>query len=43
MGTTDIRQLPGGYGMGSSTLYHWIEENMKKDAANDEPEHDVSM
>jgi hypothetical protein len=27
----DIRPLPLGYGMGSSTLLHWILENVKKD------------
>ena len=27
--TKDYRPLPYGYGHGSSTLYHWIEENKK--------------
>lgn len=31
--TRDYRELPGGYGFGSSTLYAWIENNMAKDAA----------
>ena len=31
--TRDYRELPGGYGFGSSTLYRWIEQNMAKDAA----------
>ena len=31
--TRDYRELPGGYGFGSSTLYAWIESNMAKDAA----------
>ena len=30
--TRDYRELPGGYGLGSSTLYKWIETNMAKDA-----------
>jgi len=29
--TRDLRPLPGGYGMGSSTLANWIMENMKRD------------
>jgi len=29
--TKDIRPLPGGFGMGSSTLAHWISNNLKKD------------
>lgn len=33
--TRDFRDLPGGYGKGSSTLANWITENMKKDAAKD--------
>ena len=28
---TDHVQLPGGFGMGSSTLAHWIQENMQQD------------
>lgn len=31
--TRDYRELPGGYGFGSSTLYRWIEQNMAEDAA----------
>ena len=30
--TRDIRPLPGGFGMGSSTLASWIEKNLKSDA-----------
>ncbi len=29
--TKDLRPLPGGYGMGSSTLARWIQENLDKD------------
>lgn len=29
--TRDIRELPGGYGMGSSTLANWITKNMEAD------------
>ncbi|MAG59879.1 hypothetical protein CMO96_03780 [Candidatus Woesebacteria bacterium] len=29
--TRDLKPLPGGFGMGSSTLAHWIGENIKKD------------
>lgn len=29
--TKDIRPLPAGFGMGSSTLAHWIVEHLKKD------------
>ena len=29
--TRDLRQLPGGYGMGSGTLANWIDNNMKLD------------
>ena len=32
--TKDIRPLPGGFGMGSSTLANWIKENMEEDKAN---------
>ncbi|MCA9215641.1 MAG: DUF5060 domain-containing protein, partial [Planctomycetales bacterium] len=32
--TRDLRELPGGYGRGSSTLARWIQENLDKDAAN---------
>jgi len=31
--TRDYRELPGGYGHGSSTLAKWIETNLAKDAA----------
>lgn len=31
--TMDYRPLPGGYGHGSSTMFHWIEEHMQGDAA----------
>jgi len=29
--TKDLRPLPGGFGMGSSTLAAWIEKNIKRD------------
>jgi hypothetical protein len=29
--TKDLRPLPGGYGMGSSTLAGWIKKNMERD------------
>ncbi|MFP6901621.1 MAG: protease inhibitor I42 family protein, partial [Opitutales bacterium] len=29
--TKDLRPLPGGYGMGSSTLAGWIRQNMERD------------
>lgn len=32
--TMDYGPLPGGYGMGSSTLANWIRRNMEADAAN---------
>ena len=32
--TKDIRPLPGGFGMGSSTLANWIKENIEEDKAN---------
>ena len=31
---TDHVKLPGGFGMGSSTLAHWIKENIEEDKAN---------
>ena len=34
IGTMDYRQLPGGYGWGSSTLANWIQRNMSKDASS---------
>ena len=33
MQTKDYRELPGGYGMGSSTLAQWIQGKMDEDAA----------
>ena len=33
MQTRDLRELPGGYGMGSGTLAAWITEKMAADAA----------
>lgn len=33
--TEDYRELPGGYGMGSSTKGNWIDENMHKDKTSD--------
>ena len=32
--TRDLVPLPGGYGQRSSTLAHWIQRNLGKDAAN---------
>ena len=32
--TKDMRPLPGGFGMGSSTLARWIGENLAKDKAD---------
>eukprot|EP00211_Chloroparvula_japonica_P020226 CAMPEP_0119133100 /NCGR_PEP_ID=MMETSP1310-20130426/12969_1 /TAXON_ID=464262 /ORGANISM="Genus nov. species nov., Strain RCC2339" /LENGTH=60 /DNA_ID=CAMNT_0007123775 /DNA_START=200 /DNA_END=382 /DNA_ORIENTATION=- len=29
--TRDLTTLPGGYGMGSSTLKRWIQEHLDKD------------
>lgn len=37
MQTKDLRQLPGGYGMGSGTLAKWITEKMAADAAEAGP------
>ena len=34
--TRDRRPLPGGYGMGSSTLAKWIQENLDRDEKADE-------
>jgi hypothetical protein len=31
--TTDLGELPGGYGVGSSTLAQWILQNMARDAS----------
>ncbi len=36
--TRDLRQLPGGYGMGSGTLARWIQQNLDKDAAGHKPD-----
>lgn len=33
MQTRDLRELPGGFGRGSSTLARWIETHLAKDAA----------
>lgn len=35
--TRDIRELPGGYGKGSSTLASWISKNLENDAAGLKP------
>ena len=32
--TEDLRQLPGGYGMGSSTLARWVQQHLDDDAAS---------
>ena len=32
MQTKDYRELPGGYGYGSSTLAKWIQKNLDQDA-----------
>lgn len=34
--TRDLRPLPGGYGQGSGTLARWIQENLDRDAKNEE-------
>jgi|TARA_E500000178_G_scaffold350772_1_gene410393 DNA repair exonuclease SbcCD ATPase subunit len=36
----DYRPLPGGFGMGSSTLAYWIKENIEEDAKKGKPEVD---
>lgn len=36
--TKDMRPLPGGYGMGSSTLAGWIQKNLDQDAKAAGPE-----
>ena len=36
---TDHVQLPGGFGMGSSTLANWIKENIAEDKKNEKPDH----
>ena len=35
--TRDIRELPGGYGKGSSTLAKWIQKNLDDDASGLKP------
>jgi hypothetical protein len=35
--TRDLRELPGGYGMGSGTLAKWIQDNLDKVAALAKP------
>ena len=35
--TRDLRPLPGGYGMGSSTMANWIQKNLDKDAKEGVP------
>ncbi|HIL25677.1 MAG TPA: hypothetical protein EYG19_09815 [Verrucomicrobia bacterium] len=35
--TKDLRPLPGGYGLGSSTVAKWIQKNLDKDAKNGVP------
>ena len=32
--TRDLRELPGGYGMGSSTLAAWIDQRMAEDRSS---------
>ncbi|MBI1246818.1 hypothetical protein GC197_03110 [bacterium] len=34
--TRDLRPLPGGYGQGSGTLARWIQQNLDRDAKNEE-------
>lgn len=36
--TRDLRPLPGGYGMGSSTLARWIQKNLDSDRERDNQE-----
>ena len=36
--TRDLVPLPAGFGRGSSTLAHWIKENLKEDAKNTDKE-----
>ena len=33
--TMDFRELPGGFGMGSSTLANWIQKNLDADKAKE--------
>ncbi len=35
--TRDIRELPDGYGQGSSTLAKWIQQNTEKDKTAAKP------
>jgi len=37
MQTRDLRELPGGYGMGSGTLAKWIREHMEQDERDGTP------
>ena len=37
MQTKDLRSLPGGYGMGSSTLAGWIKKNIENDKPRSKP------
>jgi len=41
--TKDLRPLPGGYGLGSSTLAGWIQKNMDNDAKNGVPAPPVAV
>jgi len=41
--TKDLRPLPGGYGVGSSTLAGWIQKNLANDAKNGVPAPPVAV
>lgn len=41
--TKDLRPLPGGYGMGSSTLKGWIQKNLDQDAKAAQPGDDKKI
>ena len=41
--TKDLRPLPGGYGLGSSTLAGWIQKNLDNDAKNGVPAPPVTV
>ncbi len=41
--TKDLRPLPGGYGLGSSTLAGWIQKNLANDAKNGVPAPPVAV
>jgi len=41
--TKDLRRLPGGYGVGSSTLAGWIQKNLANDAKNGVPAPPVAV